>query len=125
MDHVARSRRRTGALTWGLYQDGQDPGHFIENYLVASWSEHLAQHSDRLTLTDRRYEERARRLLVPGTRPEVTHAFDTSSGPVVPEDGEGIPTPSLRRIPKEQDQQATNQVVEGRRCVVSNLETEP
>ncbi|GAA1276264.1 MULTISPECIES: MFS transporter [Streptomyces] len=103
MDHVARSRRRTGALTWGLYQDGQDPGHFIENYLVASRSEHLAQHSDRLTLTDRRYEERARRLLVPGTRPEVTHAFDASSGPVVPEDGEAIPTPNLRRIPEEQD----------------------
>ncbi|MFC3572379.1 MFS transporter [Streptomyces yaanensis] len=87
MRHVARSRRRTGALVWGLYQDGREPGHFIENYLVASWSEHLAQHHSRLTVTDRRHEERARGLLAPGTRPEVTHAFDTSSGPVVPEDG--------------------------------------
>ncbi|WP_413812499.1 MFS transporter [Streptomyces sp. OE57] len=103
MEHVARSRRRTGALTWGLYQDGQNPGHFIENYLVASWSEHLAQHTDRLTLADRRYEERARRLLVPGTRPEVTHAFDTSSGPVVPEDGDAMPPPGLRRMPEEQE----------------------
>ncbi|MFH8519520.1 MFS transporter [Streptomyces gelaticus] len=84
MDDVARSRRRTGALTWGLYQDGNDPERFIENYLVASWSEHLAQHHRRLTATDRRYEERARHLLVKGTAPEVTHAFDTAAGPAVP-----------------------------------------
>jgi quinol monooxygenase YgiN len=85
MDHVARSRRRAGALTWGLYQDGNDADRFIENYLVASWSEHLAQHHSRLTATDRRYEERARRLLVEGTAPEVTHAFDAAAGPVLPE----------------------------------------
>lgn len=84
MDHVARSRRRTGAVTWGLYQDGNAPERFIENYLVASWSEHVAQHHSRLTATDRRYEERARRLLVKGTAPEVTHAFDAAAGPVVP-----------------------------------------
>ncbi|GKQ34081.1 MFS transporter [Streptomyces sp. A012304] len=93
MAHVARSRRRTGALTWGLYQDGQDPGHFIENYLVASWSEHLAQHEHRLTLADRRREDQARSLLVPGTQPEVTHAFDASSGPVVPVDDPPKGTP--------------------------------
>ncbi|MFJ8543623.1 MFS transporter [Streptomyces sp. NPDC093586] len=82
MRHVARSRRRIGALTWGLYQDGGDPCRFIENYLVASWSEHLAQHHSRLTATDRRFETRARELLVEGSAPEVTHAFDTVAGPV-------------------------------------------
>ncbi|MFF7097945.1 MFS transporter [Streptomyces rubradiris] len=97
MEHVGRARRRTGALTWGLYQDGQDPAHFIETYLVGSWSEHLAQHEVRLTLTDRDHEDRARLLLVPGTRPHVTHAFDTAAGPVVPEDGERTETPSARR----------------------------
>ncbi|UXY18348.1 MFS transporter [Streptomyces cynarae] len=85
MSHVARSRRRTGALEWGLYQDGHDPERFVENYLVASWAEHLAQHHSRLTVTDRRHEERARALLVPGTLPEVTHAFAAGSGPVVPD----------------------------------------
>ncbi|MFI9584228.1 MFS transporter [Streptomyces sp. NPDC052236] len=99
MAHVARSRRRTGALTWGLYQDGNELGRFIENYLVASWSEHLAQHHSRLTGTDRRYEERARRLLVEGTAPEVTHAFDASAGPVVSEPDYGTTTsgPGARR----------------------------
>ncbi|MGW0998800.1 MFS transporter [Streptomyces sp. NPDC002523] len=85
MNHVARSRRRTGALTWGLYQDGNDPERFVENYLVVSWAEHRAQHHSRLTATDRQHEERARSLLVPGTLPEVIHAFDTSSGPAVPD----------------------------------------
>ncbi|MEV5547226.1 MFS transporter [Streptomyces sp. NPDC052309] len=83
MEHVARSRRRTGALTWGLFQDGADPGRFVETYMVASWAEHLAQHHSRLTANDRRYEEQARELLVDGTVPEVTHAFDATAGPVV------------------------------------------
>ncbi|MGI5396271.1 MFS transporter [Streptomyces sp. CA-251251] len=82
MRHVARSRLRTGALTWGLFQDGGDPERFIENYLVASWSEHQAQHHSRLTADDRIFEEHARALLVAGTAPEVTHAFDTATGPV-------------------------------------------
>ncbi|MFK0110254.1 MFS transporter [Streptomyces sp. NPDC091217] len=79
MDQVARSRRRTGALTWGLYEDGNAPGRFIENYLVGSWAEHLAQHHSRLTETDRRFEDTARAFLLPGTEPEVTHAFDAMS----------------------------------------------
>ncbi|WP_259471697.1 MFS transporter [Streptomyces shenzhenensis] len=85
MHRVAASRRRTGALDWGLYQDGNDPERFVETYLVVSWAEHRAQHHVRLTATDRRREERARELLAPGTVPEVTHAFDTASGPVVPD----------------------------------------
>ncbi|WP_282699920.1 MFS transporter [Streptomyces sp. CC219B] len=83
MGRVSRSRRRTGALGWGLYQDGGDPDRFVESYLVASWQEHLAQHHSRLTATDRRHEERSRRLLAEGTVPEVTHGFDTAAGPVV------------------------------------------
>ncbi|MEU3414711.1 MFS transporter [Streptomyces sp. NPDC006658] len=83
MRHVARSRHRTGALTWGLFQDGGDPDRFIENYVVASWAEHLAQHHSRLTANDRRYEEQARALLAAGTAPEVTHAFHATAGPVV------------------------------------------
>jgi predicted MFS family arabinose efflux permease len=78
MADVARSRRRTGALTWGLYEDGNAAGRFIENYLIGSWAEHLAQHHTRLTETDRRFETRARSLLLPGTEPEITHAFDTT-----------------------------------------------
>ncbi|WP_413754008.1 MFS transporter [Streptomyces sp. R-74717] len=116
MDHVARSRRRTGALTWGLYQDGSDPGRFVENYLVASWSEHLAQHHSRLTATDRRHEERARRLLVEGTAPEVTHAFDAAAGPVVPETGDAMTTPGRRRPPGERPGTGTSESAHAEAC---------
>ncbi|MFH8709365.1 MFS transporter [Streptomyces rubrogriseus] len=91
MRQVARSRRRTGAVTWGLFQDGGDPDRFIENYLVASWSEHLAQHRSRLTANDRRFENEARDLLVEDTAPEVTHAFDASAGPMVRAPGSMTP----------------------------------
>ncbi|MEU9060993.1 MFS transporter [Streptomyces sp. NPDC048430] len=93
MQHVARSRRRTGALTWGLFQDGGDPCRFLENYLVTSWSEHLAQHHSRLTAHDRRFEERARELLVEGVAPEVTHAFDATAGPAVAAGGQEADMP--------------------------------
>ncbi len=82
MRRVAASRRRTGALDWGLYQDGGEPERFVETYLVASWAEHLAQHGGRLTAADRRDEEAARALLRPGTEPEVTHAFSVTAGPL-------------------------------------------
>ncbi|GGS69354.1 MFS transporter [Streptomyces griseoviridis] len=93
MRRVARSRHRTGALSWGLYQDGSDLGRFVETYLVASWAEHLAQHHTRVTVTDRRSEEAARALLVEGTAPEVTHAFDATAGPVAEVPGRAAGTP--------------------------------
>ncbi|MGX1225450.1 MFS transporter [Streptomyces ambofaciens] len=93
MQQVARSRRRTGAVTWGLFQDGGDPDRFIENYLVSSWSEHLAQHRSRLTANDRRFENEARDLLAEGTAPEVTHAFDASAGSMVRAPG-SLPPPA-------------------------------
>ncbi|WSA47513.1 MFS transporter [Streptomyces sp. NBC_01803] len=76
MRPVARARRRTGAITWGLYRDGDDPELFVEHYLVATWSGHLAQHHQRLTADDRAAEEAARAWLAEGTVPKVTHAFD-------------------------------------------------
>nr|WP_134011421.1 hypothetical protein [Streptomyces sp. 846.5] len=51
--------------------------------LVAAWP--AARHHTRLTASDRRFAEQARDLLLPGTRPEVTHAFDTASGSTEPE----------------------------------------
>ncbi|MBM9510307.1 MFS transporter [Actinacidiphila acididurans] len=73
MSHVERSRRRTGATSWGLYQDAADPAHFVETFTVASWAEHLAQHHDRYTGLDHEFETRARRLLA--GPPRITHAL--------------------------------------------------
>ena len=73
MEHVRRSRQRTGAMRWGLYQDGEDPRRFVEVYLVPSWQEHLRQHSDRLTGADQEIEAAA--VALADGPPEVAHLF--------------------------------------------------
>ncbi|MFC4147110.1 MFS transporter [Micromonospora mangrovi] len=62
MQAVGRSRRRTGAMRWGLFRAGERPHGFVEVYQVPSWEEHLRQHGGRLTGADRAAEERARAL---------------------------------------------------------------
>jgi MFS family permease len=73
MEHVRRSRQRTGAIRWGLYQDGADPRRFVEAFLVPSWQEHLRQHSARLTGADREVEGEA--FAFADAPPEVAHLF--------------------------------------------------
>src|SRR4051794_3358134 len=57
MQRLGRSRRRTGAERWSLYQDAGDPNRFVENYLVDSWEEHLRQHSERQTVLDQSIQQ--------------------------------------------------------------------
>jgi MFS family permease len=59
MEAVRLGRLGTGAVRWGLFRDGEQPGRFVEAYLVPSWDEHLRQHSGRLTGVDREAEEHA------------------------------------------------------------------
>jgi hypothetical protein len=70
---VGRARRRSGGERWGLFQDGADPERFVEAYLVGTWEEHLRQHQERTTQTDRLFEERALELVAEGTEPRVEH----------------------------------------------------
>jgi MFS family permease len=73
MQRVGRTRRRSGGTRWGLFQDAADPERFVEAYLVATWEEHMRQHTERVTRADRASEERARELLADGTEPRVEH----------------------------------------------------
>jgi hypothetical protein len=73
MQPVGRARRRSGGERWGLFQDGADPERFVEAYVVATWEEHLRQHQERMTMTDRLFEERALELIAEGTEPRVEH----------------------------------------------------
>jgi MFS family permease len=73
MEQVRRSRQRTGAMRWGLYQDGEDPRRFVEAYLVPSWQEHVRQHTDRLTGADQELEQEA--VALADGPPEVAHLF--------------------------------------------------
>ncbi|MFS0732976.1 MFS transporter [Microbacterium sp. 1P10UB] len=49
---VERSRRRTGARAWSLYEDRETHGELVEVFSVGSWQEHLQQHNTRPTQYD-------------------------------------------------------------------------
>jgi hypothetical protein len=73
MQVVGRSRRRTGAERWSLYQDAAEPNRFVENYLMDSWEEHLRQHRERQTRRDEEIERRALDLVSDSQPPHVRH----------------------------------------------------
>jgi MFS family permease len=75
MGPVERTRRRTGARRWELYQDGADPSLFVEAYTVATWEEHLRQHDERITVRDAELEGAAGALLAEGSEPVARHLF--------------------------------------------------
>jgi hypothetical protein len=80
MIRVGRSRRRTGAQRWHLYQDGADPERFVETYVVPTWQEHLRQHGERVTKMDQEIEESARELATQDGPPRVSHLFSAYGG---------------------------------------------
>ncbi len=88
MQPVGRIRRRTGGRRWALYRDAADPERFVETYVAPTWQEHLRQHRERVTVTDRAIEQRARALLQAGTSPRADHLLfaysDGSQGAVEP-----------------------------------------
>jgi len=65
---LRRSRLRTGATDWALYQDGANPRLFVELFGVPSWEEHLRQHRERQTGTDLEYHDAAAALSDPPPR---------------------------------------------------------
>jgi MFS family permease len=77
IEWVGRSRRRTGAVRWGVYRDGSDADVFVEVFEVPSWDEHLRQHSVRLTGADARFEQDATDLAV--VEPTVEHLLPFDS----------------------------------------------
>jgi MFS family permease len=71
MRPVRRVRLRTGAVNWGLFQYGEDPKKLTEVYVVPTWGEHLRQHANRHTGSDRDAVQRARALST--SLPQVAH----------------------------------------------------
>ncbi len=82
MREVSRGRRRTGAQRWRLWRDGAHPDEFHEVFSVASWSEHLRQHQDRMTGFDQQVLDEARALAEPD--PLVLHLFAARVGSALP-----------------------------------------
>ena len=57
MQESRRSRLRQGALAWELLRDVNKPGHYIEQIIDESWTEHLRRF-DRVTASDVALRER-------------------------------------------------------------------
>ncbi|HUD41691.1 MAG TPA: MFS transporter [Dokdonella sp.] len=72
MRELGRSRRRDGAVQWGVLEDTAQPGTHLEYFLVPSWLEHLRQHA-RVTGEERRLQETLRALHRGDTAPAVRH----------------------------------------------------
>ena len=71
INRLAGERRRDGAYQWGIFEDTQKPGRYLETFVVDSWLEHLRQH-ERVTQADRALQDRIEALQTVGT-PVVTH----------------------------------------------------
>lgn len=72
MQVLGRSRRRDGAIQWGVMEDTTQPGAYLEYFLVASWLEHLRQHA-RVTGEERRLQDTLRRMHAGDAPPQVRH----------------------------------------------------
>jgi len=72
MRAVRRLRRRNGAIRWGLFEDAEKPGRYIETFVVESWEEHLRQH-ERVTVSDRELEVTSFAFHLGAEPPRVTH----------------------------------------------------
>jgi MFS family permease len=66
------SRRRTGATGWRAWRDADDASRILEQFVVASWDEHLRQH-ERVTKRDQDRLDRVREMTDPAHPVTVTH----------------------------------------------------
>jgi MFS family permease len=80
MQRMGRSRRRTGAERWSLYQDAHDPNRFVENFLVGSWEEHIRQLSERQTAADIGIQQRVLSLTEDGRAAPAQHLIFAYEG---------------------------------------------
>lgn len=74
MRSLGRSRRRDGAVQWGIAEDTETQGTYLEYFIDSSWVEHLRQH-ERVTEDERALQARIRQLLTDPDRPPSVRHF--------------------------------------------------
>src|SRR5262249_12143972 len=90
MRDLSIQRRRDGAFQWHLFQDLADPSRYLETFLVESWAEHMRQH-ERVTVGDRRAEERVDSFHIGDKPPVVSHMISAY--------GQDLPAPAnLKKV---------------------------
>jgi MFS family permease/quinol monooxygenase YgiN len=73
MQESRRSRLRQGALEWELLRDVNKPGHYVEQIIDESWTEHLRRF-DRVTASDVALRERKLAFHIGEEPPVVTRS---------------------------------------------------
>ncbi|OJT26168.1 MFS transporter [Archangium sp. Cb G35] len=66
------TRRRDGAVQWGVMEDAAQPGRFLEYFILDSWLEHLRQH-ERVTHEEQHLQDKLRALHRDAQPPAVRH----------------------------------------------------
>jgi MFS family permease len=66
------ARRRTGASSWRLWRDSRQENRILEQFVVASWDEHVRQR-ERVTKRDQERYAAIQALTDPARPPSVTH----------------------------------------------------
>lgn len=82
MRELSVSRRRSGGYAWGVYEDVEAPGRYVEQFLTDSWLEHLRQHQ-RVTLADKAIQEKASAFHRGEQPPKVSHLLSPAQ-PAMP-----------------------------------------
>jgi hypothetical protein len=72
MDELKKERRRNGAYSWGLFEDVEEPGRYLEYFTEDSWLAHL-RHHERVVEAERVIQESVLALHVGDSHPVVTH----------------------------------------------------
>ncbi len=76
---LSGERYRDGARQWGVYEDTEAPGTWIEWFQLSTWAEHLRQH-ERATVHDQALHERARSFHQGDKPPRVRHWLAPATG---------------------------------------------
>jgi len=69
-------RRRSGAHKWGVYEDTEQQGLFVEHFMEDSWAEHL-RHHERVTLSDKPIQDAVLAFHQGNEAPKVQHLLAT------------------------------------------------
>lgn len=71
MRETRANRLQKGALSWGLFQDTERPGRYLEYFLDESWADHLRRF-ERMTAADLALRERRHALHIGSEPPKVS-----------------------------------------------------
>jgi quinol monooxygenase YgiN len=73
MRETRANRLQKGALSWGLFQDTERPGRYLEYFLDESWADHLRRF-ERMTAADLALRDRRYALHI-GPQPPQVHRY--------------------------------------------------